>query len=546
MVKEVQLGMSMLGLLFILSIASSSALSLHKTPCGFDLECDKSLFLTCGEHTKTCECDKHLIWDKENCRILEGQVCKFPRKHEQSPECISNSTCTYERCQCDDGFLAGRNGACELSYGRECNLKEKCSEKFRLKCSESSTCKCEKEGDETEWDEMMQRCTSLVGSRCDIDSTENDRLVCVANSECVLNEGTGLGHCQCPIGYNTTPEKHCLLDYGQQCDNNEDKVCDKNKHFLCRSGKCGCEFYGQMVYEQDIRECRMLAGEFCDLSHQNHTKGDPYKCISDAECVADPHHKEKGICACVKGKFKADNGTCTSIRGYGLPCYYSGDCDKSKFLTCVLDSDYAAGYCLCDPAQMSYDQETSSCLVNPGKSCAKNPKCGQNSSCDDSEFCHCNQGFSINPADYKCYEIAKSGGNVINTIEIPQDCSIILQHDYARCKCNLSPHIQLWSQTKQKCLGLVGTPCHSDSGCIDYSHCDDEVKTCQCDDSIATTTMNKTCILKQHGQHLSVSSEPRINIRGESYGLNLACKLYFSFFDYLFFLLIILIVQFSM
>lgn len=227
---------------------------------------------------------------------------------------------------------------------------------------------------------------------------------CVRHARCHPTF-SGYGRCECEPGRDPSDDRTtCLLNHGQNCDERTGRKCDKaNKLLICGDdGKCGCEFYGQMFW--DGQGCRMLAGEFCDLPSNSTQSGGQvvYKCVEDAICVprkrSGSHHSTppptRGVCTCIQSKFPDKFGHCTPRRERGMGCTYAGDC--ATFLTClVVENDAGMGTCDCEPHSF-WDEESSSCLVRLGRSCAlEGTRCPPNAICDEVLGTYCEHRFTM-------------------------------------------------------------------------------------------------------------------------------------------------------
>lgn len=532
----------------LIVLSSSPGQKTYKTQCVKDEECNKTKFLECNLHSYFCDCPKSTIWswEKQQCLTMEGRPCGL--QNHKGLSCVSNSTCISGRCICDEGYLKNNFGVCDLGYDMPCEVSvpsegetsqssKSCSWRYMLECPKSlppnnsqeyedsvKKCKCQGEGIDYIWDDERMKCVSLVGTGCD--STDNDwsddKLECIKGGQCVRER------CECLPGHSETPLRTCLLNYNENCDNTKGQFCNTFNFLNCQDGKCGCEFYGQMAYDNKVQQCRMLAGEVCDIpiftNHNNNNEesdlininnniitGDEriHQCIQDAECTQSPNH-HKGKCVCKSGKQKTHEGTCTDTKEHGHPCNFTGDCNTNAFLTCVID-EHNGGLCDCMPNEMFYCNLVNECLVLPGRSCSKNKNCGRNSNCENAEYCTCNEGYSLDNTNFNCYlsnqeETSESQNEVVPSILITttnapneeEDCSKIAKSflDFQKCNCNLNPNSNIWSQEKEKCLSLVGSDCDFNESCVDLSYCDIDDKICQCVLS-AKTTSNKTCVPKK-------------------------------------------------
>jgi len=512
-----------------------------------------------------------MMWNEKygQCELKEGQRCE--RGNWKSP-CIQHSSCVSGFCECDENYLRNGFGSCFLSYNMPCNKSHsegQCAIRYGLECVElvagsgglsvpESRCRCRGESVDFVWDDYRQKCVSLVGTVCDENEgggggpKRDDKFECVQNADCIN------GMCVCKGEYSMTPDRKCLKKYGERCNNTIEDFCNRYSLLNCGDGgKCGCEFYGQMDYNENIGECRMLVGENCEMLRPGANLPDGrilHKCVEDAKCEMNSKYKHnpggaivKGKCVCEAGKIKTADGKCTNLRSYNMSCSFAGDCDKSLFLTCFID-DERGGYCSCPPGEMYWTGTT--CLSLPGKRCSEEKTCGRNSTCNDG-FCSCNEDFHLDLRHMTCrpretatttptttttttttsttvpplyyqefvpeYHDGGEGGGLNIHSSVDREEALLLGSEvegggirrrgctgmdeesleFHRCSCKLNHSgVKVWSEEKALCLVVVGGACESNEHCIDLAYCEMEDRVCQCLPE-ARSTLNNTCVLRK-------------------------------------------------
>lgn len=371
--------------------------------CSSNMQCDPSRFLQCSGVESTCDCHKVVdeLWvpEEDTCMIKEGGSCG---RRMNEAKCITNSSCIAGKCVCDDGFLRNGFDKCEISYGGTCSESEKCASRYMLECiknekSSRSECMCR---NEFVWDEKRQKCVSMAGGSCvlpgSLEFDNDDKIECMKNAHCVGFDGgsTERGTCLCDDGFTQTQESTCMLQFGAQC--NQYTQCDRHQFLVCRERKCDCEFFGQMKYDNVTKQCSWLVGENCypkgnKNNNDNHLPLEWADCITDSFCKPRPQSR-RGICTCVEGMVKMSDNTCSRYnKGHGEKCSTSIDCDKGKYLECVLNENEGSR---CDCFKdMVYNGKK--CVVHSGRNCTENKSCVENAYCEG-DWCVCPMS-EVNP-----------------------------------------------------------------------------------------------------------------------------------------------------
>lgn len=359
--------------------------------CQMDKDCDQSQFLQCVGNMCDCARDRDIIWvaEERSCMRKEDSRCR-----DDGIPCVTSSSCLYGKCECNDNYLRSGSGTCELTYGNKCSERDTCARRYALECVGTSdpndppTCRCFGEGEDMVWDIVKRKCVSLASGSCDTPESprfrQDDRQECIKNAECMSP-----GYCQCKPGFIKIPDGTCKLQYNQPCNSSSGKNdCNELESLVCRDGKCVCEFYGQMIYDEEINQCRTLVEERCN--NGNRERDANWKlpiCVKDAVCKPQLG-SHKSTCVCLPGFSTTSERTCSRYnKGYGQQCSASMDCDRKLFLECILDEDQW-GRCRCPQYDMFWDG--SRCRVYPGKVCTHNRHCAVNSFCEGT-WCICNQ-----------------------------------------------------------------------------------------------------------------------------------------------------------
>ena len=177
--------------------------------CHHYKECDDEAGLICWRGR--CGCDP----SKSRRPVGYGppDTCVgIPREPCINGLCELNSECVGGRCICIPGFQYDlHERRCIGMFDEPCVDDSYCGEHFSCV---GFRCKCR--GPDQVFDDVLQRCYSIVGDACSRDEE------CVPHAIC-KTDGTGKPLCQCDEGYVEFGPGFCRNGYGLPCLEKKDK-----------------------------------------------------------------------------------------------------------------------------------------------------------------------------------------------------------------------------------------------------------------------------------------------------------------------------------
>jgi len=143
-----------------------------------------------------------------------GSVCNT------SEDCNSteNLVCLSKNCECVRGFTVDRNKVCRKTYDEPCERILDCNIDKHLTCAPGANlCKCQIPEEQIFDIGTRKACVSLVGHRCDMVMSHDERdagefaLNCVTGAFCEMRheDGSMVHDCQCSEGWEATADLTC-------------------------------------------------------------------------------------------------------------------------------------------------------------------------------------------------------------------------------------------------------------------------------------------------------------------------------------------------
>jgi hypothetical protein len=157
-------------------------------------DCNKNMYLTCDENSKTCVCDSGYEERDGECKGSFGSDC------ENDGRCITGQ-CVNGKCGCPtDKVPSLTETSCESIYDGTCDtVSNLCHSPFFLKCGDENKCVCEDEKVYTAGKDD-RRCFTKAEGSCTSGVVDE----CVENSSCFN------GKCRCIDGLNPDADGFCV------------------------------------------------------------------------------------------------------------------------------------------------------------------------------------------------------------------------------------------------------------------------------------------------------------------------------------------------
>lgn len=277
--------------------------------------------------------------------------------------------------------------------------------------------------------------------------------------------------------------------HGELCDwTSHRETCDESRGLACsyKTHKCTC-WDIRNIYSEEKSRCVGKSGEEC------HSFGGERLCTENAYCLEDESLSPFPVCLCLKGFFKASNGSCIRRSKYGEFCESqskypasplssqsngggatisnvasgsrtsNSNCEPESGLQCV---NYK---CQCEPNQI-YDIKRELCTSLVGMQCSKSlDNCVLNAECSEKIWifdhitgetkmvghrCSCRNGLMVTEEGFCAVEY---GGNCTTSSE----CYFGEGLTCINGKCQCHPLSQIYDKRLRRCLNLVGTKCHT-------------------------------------------------------------------------------------
>jgi len=264
----------------------------------------------------TCQCPYPEISMYQNgaCKVKAGERCLFKRHHYNGwtgfqtfvseQDCVQNSVCQENFCQCLPGFYKTENGTCVLTLeiGEPCGSDLECDSELYLTCnSTSKTCRC---GNER-------------GSECGLPLY----WPCGAEDRCQRNADCLDGLCQCNSDYfrkfvrrgwfsQTVCQKTRVNYFNDTCEVDDDCHADNNDFaFVCNAaGRCDCSRTRPLFRKQERGRGGVCVQELGGACHNERD------CDKNTDCRWDSNGRAP-TCACKTTYFVTAEGKCEPTPG---------------------------------------------------------------------------------------------------------------------------------------------------------------------------------------------------------------------------------------
>ncbi|CAG7825826.1 unnamed protein product [Allacma fusca] len=166
-------------------------------------DCHENLFC----HSGKCTCffdDQAYSPLTQSCMSKIGGPC-----NAQEHSCPDHSFCKnfpdeqHGVCECSPGFLVSGEGHCEGAFNTPCLASISCDVIAGLACIDGF-CRCRKFG---LYDAGARSCLGLVGSRCNLTSSEGTS--CIKHAQCETSHPKLVPLCNCQPGFTVNAAYMC-------------------------------------------------------------------------------------------------------------------------------------------------------------------------------------------------------------------------------------------------------------------------------------------------------------------------------------------------
>nr|XP_022292249.1 mucin-4-like isoform X6 [Crassostrea virginica] len=454
-------------------------------------ECANAATNNCTESTTCLNSD-----GSYTCQCKTGYVQQSPYDCQDFDECAAGSDGCDQTCTNVDG---GFNCGCEFGFSlgddrKSCNIvSDICSLFPALNCSYG--CK------QDQTDSSIGYCFCEAGFALNA----QDKQTCIDVNECINSTANkcsfpnncvntpGSYNCSCPIGYSLENDgRTCTecdgLYYGEGCKTPCNcgagaLTCDKVLGCQCKTGWAGAKC------DADIDEC--ASGNPCSGANQvcQNTPGS-YRCI----CEAGYNETSPGNCTDINECITSPCGqTCSNTPGsYSCSCNPGfrlvGTTQCEDFDECsapvspcdqICTNSIGSYRCSCNEGFLLNTTTRRTCYTktectNTTFNCSQ--QCGVRP--DGSEYCFCDQGYSLSASGYTCDDIDECSPNPCgeNCTQNPPG------HGYS-CSCAAGKKLDVDQRTCIDCEeGKYGDSCAFICSCDSQNtvSCDKVYGNCTC------------------------------------------------------------------
>ncbi|GFQ88718.1 uncharacterized protein TNCT_318241 [Trichonephila clavata] len=409
----------------------------------------------------SCDADDECSKGKKCRPNGEGRfkICQCP-PGKSGDDCEKIDDCVYgkyKNCKGDNGICEnddqGETAVCRCEGGKEldetiasCSNDADCNN--RGTCGADRVCSC-KRGASGDLCETITGCNEL---NCSVDI-----------SQCVLDETTGKGVCQCNDQSKVYSNNKCMASFSNDADCNNRGTCGADRVCSCKRGASGdlCEFItgcDELKCSVDISQCVLdeTTGKGvckCNDESKVYSNNNVWvtSCSNDADCNNRGTCGSDRVCSCKRG---ASGDLCETITG----------CEKLKcsvdISQCVLDETTGKGVCQCNDQSKVYSNNK--CMA----SCSNDADCNNRGTCGADRVCSCKRGASGDLCETitGCDELKCS-------VDISQ-CVLDETTGKGVCKCN--DESKVYSNNN-----VWVTSCSNDADCNNRGTCGSD-RVCSC------------------------------------------------------------------